>query len=33
MQTRSRSAFGCCSAEMTRAIVNADSAFVLSSMY
>ncbi len=32
MQTRSRSAFGCCSAEITRAMVKAESAFALSSM-
>src|SRR5215470_8232664 len=32
MQTRRRSAFGCCSAEMTRAIENGASAFALSSM-
>src|SRR4029079_8672334 len=31
MQTRSRSALGCCSAEITRAIVNGASAFALSS--
>ena len=32
MQTRRRSAFGCCSAEITRAMENGDSAFALSSM-
>ena len=32
MQTRSRSAFGCCSAEITRAIENGESAFALSSI-
>src|SRR5262245_55670692 len=32
MQTRRRSAFGCCSAEMTRAMENGASAFALSSM-
>src|SRR5262245_21581170 len=32
MQTRRRSALGCCSAEMTRAIENGASAFALSSM-
>ncbi len=32
MQTRKRSALGCCSAEITRAIVNGASAFALSSM-
>jgi hypothetical protein len=32
MQTRSRSAFGCCFASITRAIVNGASAFALSSM-
>src|SRR6202051_2496265 len=32
MQTRRRSAVGCCSAEITRAIVNGESAFALSSM-
>src|SRR6201986_3094790 len=31
MQTRRRSAFGCCSAEITRAIVNGARAFALSS--
>ena len=33
MQTRSRSAFGCCSAEITRAIENGASCFALSSMF
>ena len=33
MQTRRRSAFGCCSAEITRAIENGASAFALSSMF
>src|SRR5262245_45685772 len=33
MQTRRRSAFGCCSAVMTRAMVNGASAFALSSMF
>src|SRR3954469_2708863 len=32
-QTRSRSAFGCCFASMTLAMVNAPSAFALSSMF
>ena len=32
MQTRKRSAFGCCSAEITRAMVNGASALALSSM-
>src|SRR5262245_61792290 len=32
MQTRRRSAFGCCSAEMTRAIDNGASTFAMSSM-
>ena len=33
MQTRRRSAFGCCSAEITRAMENGDSALALSSMF
>src|SRR6266545_1536885 len=33
MHTRKRSAFGCCSAEITRAIENGASAFALSSMF
>ena len=33
MQTRRRSAFGCCSAEITRAMENGASAFALSSMF
>ena len=32
MQTRKRSAFGCCSAEITRAMVNGANALALSSM-
>ena len=33
MHTRRRSAFGCCSAEITRAMENGASAFALSSMF
>ncbi|BAR56917.1 hypothetical protein NK6_3743 [Bradyrhizobium diazoefficiens] len=33
MQTRRRSAFGCCSAEITFAMVKGFSAFALSSMF